>query len=289
MKRGRTYDWIPLWRQKWLMGSTRIELEPAERSVWIDLLCLAGNDDGWVRANAVVSYGMQQLAGMLVVPVELLESTIEKCIKYGKIERCLNGTLRVTSWEDYALTPRHKKRFMSQNDDTMSQNQRHYTETETETETETKTKKKGAALLIAQIISHFNEVTGQKREVTSETSRLIAKLVNKGHTLDEFKRVIEFKTADFMRKDETRMYIRPATFFAESRFEDYLVQSQMKRRPQVGEHVTTAASKQIEAYARKLWADVVLPVDDPKKKEAIERDLAKRIAEFSRNLNKKES
>jgi len=37
--------------QRRLMGSTRWELDPAERSIFIDFLCLAGADDGFIRAN----------------------------------------------------------------------------------------------------------------------------------------------------------------------------------------------------------------------------------------------
>ena len=250
MKRGRTYDWIPLWRQKWLMGSTRIELNPAERGVWIDLLCLAGNDDGWVRANETTPYGRAQLAGMLLIPIELLDSTIEKCLQFKKLELGLNETLKVSSWEDYALSPRHKKRFASQNNDIVSQNGRHYTDTETDTETE----KKIAALLPGNVIELFNTITEQKRRVTTETSRLIMKLAKKGYTLEDFKRVIEFKTADFSRKDEMRMYIRPATFFAEARFEDYLEQANLKRRPQVGESAKRVNHDDYYAKVRELKA-----------------------------------
>lgn len=62
--------WIPLWVDKWLWGSTRIELEPDERSVWVDLMALAAKDDGYIRANVGVPYAHQQLAGMLCVSVE---------------------------------------------------------------------------------------------------------------------------------------------------------------------------------------------------------------------------
>ena len=65
-------DWFPLWVDKWIFGSTRIELEPDERAVWVDLLALAAKDDGWVRANNNIPYQTQQLSGLLNISLDLL-------------------------------------------------------------------------------------------------------------------------------------------------------------------------------------------------------------------------
>ena len=116
-------DWIPLWVDKHLHGSTRLELEPDERSVWIDLLVLSAKHGGYVRANEGVPYLNSQLAGMLVIPLELLERTIKKCIKHGKIIKKKDGTLYLPSWDEYKLSPRHKRRFEAKSDksDTMTE------------------------------------------------------------------------------------------------------------------------------------------------------------------------
>jgi len=149
MKRGRTYDWIPLWRQKWLWGSTRIELDPGERSVWIDLLCIAGNDDGYIRANPDTPYRREQLAGMLCMPVELLNSAIEKCIRYGKLALEPSGALRVCSWESYQLDPRYKKRLLAESGHSSMADEPEFSgsNTEKENKKETDTEKEREALL----------------------------------------------------------------------------------------------------------------------------------------------
>jgi hypothetical protein len=116
MKRGKTYEWLPLWRQKWLWGSTRLELDPGERSVWIDLLCIAGNDDGHIRANPTTPYGREQLAGMLVIPVDLLNSTIEKCLTNGKLKMDQYSCLEISSWKEYQLVPPYKRQLMRDED-----------------------------------------------------------------------------------------------------------------------------------------------------------------------------
>lgn len=103
--------WFPLWIDKWLFGSTRHELEPDERSIWLDLMAVSWKDKGYVRANAGIPYPPQQLAGMLCVSVELLLKTVEKCKGVGKLIEQPDGTLYLPSFEEYKLTPRHQRRF----------------------------------------------------------------------------------------------------------------------------------------------------------------------------------
>ncbi|GAH77353.1 unnamed protein product, partial [marine sediment metagenome] len=97
----------------WLFGSTRLELEPDERSVWIDLLALSKKDNGYIRANEGMPYPDSQLSGMLNIKEELLKRTICKCLskKVKKLERLKDGTLFVVSQAtgDYELSKRYKR------------------------------------------------------------------------------------------------------------------------------------------------------------------------------------
>jgi len=120
MKEKETKIWIPLYVDKWIFGSTRLELEPDERGVFVDLMALAAKDDGYIRANPNMAYLPQQIAGLLNIPVELLERTIEKCVKYKKMVKQKNGILYMTNWDKYQFSERHKRRVMSAETDTMS-------------------------------------------------------------------------------------------------------------------------------------------------------------------------
>lgn len=119
MRKKEPLTWIPLYIDKWLYGSTREELEADECSVWIDLLALAGKDDGFIRANEGFPYSEARLAGLLGRPEELVHRTIEKCIKTftanpderPKLTRLPDGTLYVTNWAEYQLSDRHARRF----------------------------------------------------------------------------------------------------------------------------------------------------------------------------------
>ena len=111
--KNRTGDqWIPMWVDKWLFGSTRHELAPDEQSVWVDFLMLSGKDDGHIRANETTPYPISQLSGLLYKTEELIFRTIEKCIKFGKLEYTKNNTLYVCNFQGYELSKRHKRRIV---------------------------------------------------------------------------------------------------------------------------------------------------------------------------------
>jgi hypothetical protein len=103
--------WLPLWVDSWLFGSARLELSIEQRSVFIDLICLARKDNGFIRANEGIAYPAAQLAGFLCVPESLIVATIDRCIEVGKLERLPDKTLYITSWEKFQLTPRHIRRL----------------------------------------------------------------------------------------------------------------------------------------------------------------------------------
>jgi hypothetical protein len=105
-------NWVPLWIDPWLFGSTRIELTLEQRAIWIDLLALAGKDQGFIRANENMPYPIEQLSGLLRIPVDLLEQTINKCLETGKLTKTQSETLYVTNWELYKLTPQYRRKLI---------------------------------------------------------------------------------------------------------------------------------------------------------------------------------
>jgi len=111
MKERYSKDWIPFWVDKWIFGSMRIECSIEERAIWIDLLCIAAKDEGYIRANEETPYLIQQLAGILVIEEKLLKNTIEKLIKIRKLKRLKNNTLMIAKWDKYQFSERHKRRF----------------------------------------------------------------------------------------------------------------------------------------------------------------------------------
>lgn len=103
---------IKFFTEKYLWGSTRSELLPDERAVWVDFLCL-----GSMNFGVIECYSRDQLAQQLLISRELLDRSTQKFIKYGKIKRKYNKKdkkeiFTILNWcrfqTDY-LTKRAKK------------------------------------------------------------------------------------------------------------------------------------------------------------------------------------
>jgi hypothetical protein len=103
--------WVPWYVDSWIFGSSRIELTRAQRSDFLDLVLLAGKDDGYIRANQTTPYPLAQLAGLLCINSDDLEETIRRCIEVGKIEKRENGVLYIVNWEAYKLTDRWRRKL----------------------------------------------------------------------------------------------------------------------------------------------------------------------------------
>ena len=94
--------WVKLHINGLLNGSVRYQLEPGERATWIDLLCFAGLGivPGVISDNDLRPYPHSFLANRFNIPVELLETTLKKCIKEGRIVEDGQG-IRITNWSEY--------------------------------------------------------------------------------------------------------------------------------------------------------------------------------------------
>jgi DnaD/phage-associated family protein len=107
--------WVKLHTQETLFGTTRRELEPAERSLWFDFLCLAGDspEPGVICVAPAIPYTDGQLCDVLNVPPALLARATAKMLDAGKLERRGN-CYAITNWTryqaDYERVRQHRER-----------------------------------------------------------------------------------------------------------------------------------------------------------------------------------
>lgn len=87
--------------------------------------------------------------------------------------------------------------------------------------TDTKPDEKPDSIPYAEIVDYLNAKTGRRYRCVEATKRLIRGRFGDGYTLDDFKRVIDNMCAERMGTDMEK-YLRPATLFAASHFDDYL-------------------------------------------------------------------
>lgn len=73
-----------------------------------------------------------------------------------------------------------------------------------------------------EIVDYLNEKAGTKfRSQTKDTQKHIRARVNEGFTIDDFKKVIDTKTSQWLNDPKMNAYLRPATLFG-TKFEGYL-------------------------------------------------------------------
>jgi len=108
-RRKKELEWFPLYVRKWLFGSIRDDLTPAERGAWVDLLSIAymDNDEGRI------SGGINRVRRISNTPWRILRSCVQKSLdsKEGEKPRLKQEgqDLLVLSWSKYALTDRQRK------------------------------------------------------------------------------------------------------------------------------------------------------------------------------------
>lgn len=72
-----------------------------------------------------------------------------------------------------------------------------------------------------KIIDYLNEQAGKKFKVTEKWKTLIRARWNEGQTYDDFIKVIDTKTKQWLNDKTMNKYLRPATLFG-NKFDDYL-------------------------------------------------------------------
>lgn len=103
MPRGATRrTWVKLFITGWLHGSIRWQLEPDERSVWADLICMAGEcgKEGRICDNDNKPFPREYIASHLNLKQDLLDRTIAKCRKEGRLVN-RDDILIIENWKYY--------------------------------------------------------------------------------------------------------------------------------------------------------------------------------------------
>ena len=102
MPRAYKRTWIKLYCYERLHGSVAAQLKPEERSVWDELLCFAGlcGLDGLIADHDKRPFPHSYVAHELHIEEELLQRTLDKCKKEGRIKEDTQG-IHITNWKAY--------------------------------------------------------------------------------------------------------------------------------------------------------------------------------------------
>lgn len=90
-----------------------------------------------------------------------------------------------------------------------------------------------------EIISYLNQKTGKKYSSKVKTNKdLINGRISEGRTLDDFKYVIDTKCSHWLNDPKMCQYLRPATLFRPSNFDNYLNQQPAEQAGNTHGHMT---------------------------------------------------
>ena len=82
----------------------------------------------------------------------------------------------------------------------------------------------------SEIISYLNQVTNKKYKVTQKWKDLIKARWNEGQRVDDFKKVINVKSYQWLNDSNMNKYLRPQTLFG-NKFDDYLQEYREPTKP----------------------------------------------------------
>lgn len=120
----------------------------------------------------------------------------------------------------------------------------------------------------SEIISYLNEKTGKSFKNAAGHQKYIRARWNEGQRLDDFKRVIDLKSADWLHDDKMAKYLQPSTLFG-TKFDSYLnsqpTQKPKQKQPEISEY---EKAKKLNHY---IWNRYNI---DGKTPEEIQVDLA---------------
>lgn len=94
--------WIKIWTEEWLDGSIREQLTATERSIWVDLLVMAGRsrNAGIIQSNPDLAYSHEYLAGRFKVSLKELEKALRHFQEQERIEENSAG-IKIVNWAKY--------------------------------------------------------------------------------------------------------------------------------------------------------------------------------------------
>ena len=107
-KMGRLF-WIKIWTEEWLDGSIREQLTAVERSIWVDLLVMAGRSriSGVIQSNSDTGYSHDYLANRFNISRGDLDKAL---LHFQEQERIIENKdgIRIINWSKYQNPKRLK-------------------------------------------------------------------------------------------------------------------------------------------------------------------------------------
>lgn len=235
---------------------------------WVFLLARAGesNQSGGIFLTDTMPYQEEDLAADFDFNIEFVQFALITLEKYSMITR-YQDILFIKNWEEYQSIEglekvreqnrirqaryKEKQRQLTLGNvtDNVSGNAE-VTESnatdidkELDKERDIDTEK----IPYSDIIKYLNEATSKSFKVTQKWKDLIKARWNEGQRLDDFKKVIDVKTNQWLNNQEMNKYLRPATLFG-NKFDDYLNEYRPQVNSSISDEIAESQRRLLEAY-----------------------------------------
>lgn len=205
-----------------------------------------------------------------VYSLHTIKSKIENLVKEKRIEieSTDYGTLfTVLNYEEYQGFERYTNQSNATDnatDNATATEQQRNNNKNVNKDNNTMSSKSGEADKVnyGALIKYLNEKTGRAFHNTEANKKLIKARLNDGFTKQDFKLVIDYKSAEWKENKEMQKYLRPNTLFAPSHFDDYLneakayITSQSKTKTTSDGQRLGKSVKEIEAERAKHLKEI---------------------------------
>lgn len=206
--------------------------------IWIRLLVLAGktNDDGLIYIQRNMPYTEEMLATLFGKNVNTVRLALTTLANFNMIDLTADGLIAITNWEKHQNVDgmeqvrlknaernrkyrerKKQEKLLIESD--VSVTSRDGTDIDKELDIDKEIDKEH--IPYSKIIEYLNEKTNKRYKVTQKWKDLIKARWNEGQREDDFKKVIDVKTQQWIESSEMNKYLRPQTLFG-NKFDMYL-------------------------------------------------------------------
>lgn len=207
--------------------------------IWVKLLAQAGktNASGYIYLSENIPYTEEMLATIFNRPISTLRLALNTFKQFGMIEINEDNFISISNWEKHQnlaglekirqqtreRVAKHREQKKLENV-TLHVTDGNATDIEEDKELDIDKERDKEKIPYADIVDYLNTKTDSKyKSSTKKTKDLINARYNEGFTLEDFKQVIDNKTAEWLNDSQMNKYLRPETLFG-NKFESYLNQ-----------------------------------------------------------------
>ena len=210
--------WIKLHRK---VQQSAIWTDSCAVHLWVHLLLKANHEDNEVFMNSnIIEVKRGQLltgrkklsaeTGINESKIQRLLKTFEKCHMIEQRTNNANRLISILNYDSYQVSEQPVN-----NERTTSEHKQECKELK-----EDKSREQ-----IKEVLDHLNNKLGSK----FRTAKGLKKRFSEGFTVEDAKKVIDIKFAEWIGDDKMKKYIRPDTLFSE-KFDSYLNQEQQPQQ-----------------------------------------------------------